>query len=68
MLPSYFIDEKVPRFLRKSVPVFVSGGEIFWVGGFRVDERYKVGKGEKNFIKITVKKPEIKLIRKFQTV
>ena len=67
-IKDYFIDEKVPRFLRKSVPVFESGGEIFWVGGFRVDERFKVGKGEKQFIKITVKKPEINLIRDFQAV
>lgn len=67
-IKDYFIDQKVPRFLRKSIPVFESGGEILWVGGFRVDERYKVGKGEDQFIKITVKKPEINLIRKFQPV
>jgi tRNA(Ile)-lysidine synthase len=41
----FFIDEKVPRFLRNRIPVFLTGGEVMWVGGMRIDERFKV-KGE----------------------
>ena len=38
----YFTDVKLPRFLRNRVPVFISKGEIFWIGGMRIDERAKV--------------------------
>ena len=32
---SLLIDRKVPRELRKRVPIFTAGGDIFWVGGLR---------------------------------
>jgi tRNA(Ile)-lysidine synthase len=38
----YFTDVKLPRFLRYRVPIFLSQGEIFWIGGMRIDERAKV--------------------------
>jgi len=38
----YFTDVKLPRFLRNRVPIFISKGEIFWIGGMRIDERAKV--------------------------
>ena len=41
-MQDYFTDTKVPRFLRKRVPIFISKGEIFWIGGMRIDERAKV--------------------------
>jgi tRNA(Ile)-lysidine synthase len=50
----FFIDEKVPRFLRNRIPIFLSRGRIIWVGGMRIDDRFKlVGK----------KAVKIKLIR-----
>jgi tRNA(Ile)-lysidine synthase len=41
-LQDFFVDAKVPRHQRCRVPLVVSGGEIAWVVGFRVDERFKV--------------------------
>lgn len=41
-LQDYFISRGVPRFFRDFVPIFVSGQQIIWVGGFRLDERFKV--------------------------
>jgi tRNA(Ile)-lysidine synthase len=38
----FFIDEKIPRFLRNRIPVFLSKGEIMWIGGMRIDERFKL--------------------------
>jgi tRNA(Ile)-lysidine synthase len=38
----FFIDEKVPRFLRRRIPIFTSKGEIMWIGGMRIDERFKL--------------------------
>jgi len=60
-----FIDEKVPRFLRKSVPIFETTEGIIWVGGIRNDDRFKVGKRESKFLKIKISKPELRLVRSF---
>ena len=41
-LKDFFIDEKVPRSMRSHVPLVEIGGEIAWVVGYRIDERFKV--------------------------
>ncbi len=41
-LQDFFVDAKVPRRERWTVPLLVSDGEIAWVVGLRVDERFKV--------------------------
>ena len=41
-LKDFFIDEKVPRYLRKLYPLFIINGEIAWVGGLRMSEKFKV--------------------------
>ena len=60
-----FIDEKIPRFLRKSIPIFETADGIIWVGGVRNDDRFKVHKRESRFLRIKISKPELKLINKF---
>ena len=39
-LQDFFVDEKVPRDMRDSVPVVFSGDDIVWVAGFRADDRF----------------------------
>ncbi|HEY6780315.1 MAG TPA: tRNA lysidine(34) synthetase TilS, partial [Thermoleophilaceae bacterium] len=39
-LQDLFTDRKVPRSLRHSLPVVESGGEIVWVAGVALDERF----------------------------
>ena len=46
-LQDYFTDIKLPQFLRSRVPIFISNGEIMWLGGIRIDDRFKV-KNKKN--------------------
>ncbi|MEX0998811.1 MAG: tRNA lysidine(34) synthetase TilS, partial [Thermodesulfobacteriota bacterium] len=46
-LQDYFTDIKLPQFLRSRVPIFISKGEIMWLGGIRIDDRFKV-KEKKN--------------------
>ncbi|HVY54375.1 MAG TPA: tRNA lysidine(34) synthetase TilS, partial [Thermodesulfobacteriota bacterium] len=53
-LKDYFIDSKVPRFERYRIPIFTSGGRIFWVGGMRMDDRFKVGKKGTKAIRISL--------------
>ncbi len=39
-LQDLFTDRKVPRALRRSLPVVEAGGEIAWVAGVALDERF----------------------------
>ncbi len=41
-LKEFFIDHKVPRFERATIPLVVSGGEIVWVVGHRISEKVKI--------------------------
>ncbi|RKY83148.1 hypothetical protein DRQ09_10490, partial [candidate division KSB1 bacterium] len=49
-LSDFFIDEKVPFFERKRIPLLVSNNEIVWVCGYRISENIKVT--EKTKIKL----------------
>ena len=53
----FFIDRKVPAFMRKRVPIFLSGGEIVWIGGMRIDERAKVKGKPKKAVRLTLVRP-----------
>ncbi len=44
-LQDLFTDRKVPRALRRSLPVVESGGEIVWVAGVAVGERFAAREG-----------------------
>lgn len=45
-LQDLFTDRKVPRGLRRTLPVVEAGGEIVWVAGVALDERFAAGEGE----------------------
>ncbi|MBK0377998.1 tRNA lysidine(34) synthetase TilS [Mucilaginibacter segetis] len=48
----FFIHQKVPLHKKDNVPVLVNAnGDIMWLGGYRLDERYKVGNNTK---KVTI--------------
>ena len=51
-LQDFFVDLKVPRFLRKEIPIVLSGEEICWVGGFRVDERFRAKENTQRVLKL----------------
>jgi tRNA(Ile)-lysidine synthase len=53
-LKNFFISLKVPRERRKSLPLVLSDGEIMWLTGLRIDERFKVQDETRNFVSITV--------------
>ncbi|NOZ25245.1 MAG: tRNA lysidine(34) synthetase TilS [Nitrospirae bacterium] len=54
-LQDYFVDEKVPRDLRDTVPLLLSGEEIIWVVGYRTDDRYIVRPSSRKALRITVR-------------
>lgn len=47
-LSDFMIDAKIPLNLKKHVMVLVSGNELVWVIGHRIDERYKITSETKN--------------------
>ncbi len=55
-LQDFFVDMKVPRDERDSVPIVVSGDDIVWIAGYRGDERFKISYDTKKFLKIELKK------------
>jgi tRNA(Ile)-lysidine synthase len=47
-LKEFFIDHKIPKFERPSIPLLISGEMIAWIVGYRIDERVKItGKTQK---------------------
>jgi tRNA(Ile)-lysidine synthase len=49
-LQDLFTDRKVPRALRRTLPVVEAGGEIVWVAGVALDERFAPDGGEEVFL------------------
>ncbi len=52
-LQDLFTDRKVPRALRRTLPVIESNGEIVWVAGVAVDERFAAREGEPGAVAFT---------------
>jgi len=52
----FFVDLKVPRDERDSVPLVTSGDDIVWVAGYRADDRFKVTEHTKKFLKLGIVK------------
>jgi tRNA(Ile)-lysidine synthase len=50
-LKNFFIDAKVPKALRRRIPLLISGGTVVWVVGYRVNEYFKLTEGSKRFLR-----------------
>jgi tRNA(Ile)-lysidine synthase len=53
-LQDFFVDEKVPRDLRDSVPVVLSGDDIVWVAGYRADDRFRVTEKTEKVLRLII--------------
>jgi tRNA(Ile)-lysidine synthase len=53
-LKDFFIDHKVPKFERPSIPLLISKERIAWVVGYRIDERVKITEMTKRVLKVRV--------------
>ncbi len=53
-LKDFFIDEKIPRALRDSVPILTDEDNIIWIVGYRMDDRFKVTAETKTQLIVTV--------------
>lgn len=53
-LQDYFVDEKIPRDERDSVPLVFSGADLVCVAGHRADERFRPGPDTKKFLRLVI--------------
>jgi tRNA(Ile)-lysidine synthase len=56
-LQDLFTDRKVPRALRHTLPVVEARGEIVWVAGVAVDERFAAREGAPGSIALSARSP-----------
>jgi len=54
-IQDFFVDEKVPRDRRDSIPLLLSDGKIVWIIGYRTDERYRIDKNIVNGLKFNTR-------------
>ena len=57
-LSDFFVDAKITRRAKAAVPVILSGDEIIWIAGYRIDNRYKITKQTRSVIRLTVRRIE----------
>jgi tRNA(Ile)-lysidine synthase len=55
-LNRFMMDEKIPKDWRRRVPLICSAGDIVWVAGWRINERYRVKPDTKKILKLEFKK------------
>jgi tRNA(Ile)-lysidine synthase len=55
-LSDFMIDEKIPLNLKRRLKVLESAGEVVWIIGHRIDERYKISSETRKIYEITVRK------------
>ncbi len=55
-LQDFFVDEKIPRDERDSIPIVLAGNDIIWVTGLRGDDRFKVTKLTRSFLRLEIER------------
>lgn len=53
-LKDFFIDLKIPSETRYTVPILTHNDQPIWVGGLRIDERFKVTPETRRVLKVTL--------------
>ena len=53
-LQDFLVSAGISRYYRNFIPIFVSGEKIVWVGGFRLDEEFKVTEDTLKILEITI--------------
>jgi tRNA(Ile)-lysidine synthase len=54
-ISDFLVDIKVPMHQKNNVYVIVSGDDIVWVVGYRIDNRFRIQEQTKNIIKLSLK-------------
>lgn len=51
-LKDLFIDKKIPRAVRKTIPILLCRGEIFWVGGVQMAEETRITESSARMLRL----------------
>lgn len=51
-LKEFFIDNKIPRDIRRKIPLISLENEIVWIVGYKISDKYKVTENTKRVIKL----------------
>jgi len=62
------IDARIPQAWRRRVPIVCAGGQILWVVGFRIDERYKLKPDTKKVLCLEFKPSLLSFQRKLESI
>lgn len=62
-LKEFFINAKLPRFERDSVPVLEDGEKILWIAGHRLDARAAIDDSSTRFLHISAERVDTKPMR-----
>ncbi|MBF0541284.1 MAG: tRNA lysidine(34) synthetase TilS [Nitrospirae bacterium] len=54
-LQDFFIDEKIPREIRDTIPIIYLNNEIVWIAGHRADERFHANMKTINILKLVMR-------------
>jgi len=54
-LQDLFTDRKVPRELRRTLPIVEAGGQIVWVAGVALDERFAAGEEDREAVGLSAR-------------
>ncbi len=55
-LQDFFVDKKITKEERDTIPIIESEGRIVWVAGLRIDERVKVNKNTTKLVRLALQK------------
>jgi tRNA(Ile)-lysidine synthase len=55
-LKEYFIDNKIPRNLRETIPLVAKDKDIVWIIGYKISDKFKVTENTKYILKLECKK------------
>lgn len=58
-LKDLFIDLKIPKEERNSIPLICFGEEIAWVVGYKLSNKFKIDKNTKKILKIQIEREEM---------
>jgi tRNA(Ile)-lysidine synthase len=61
-ISDFFVDAKILRDEKHTIPVVVSGNDIVCVAGFRIDERYKITTTTRSVVRLTVQRIDMENI------
>lgn len=53
-LKDFFINNKIPSFLRNEIPIVCSGDDVVWIAGFRRDKRFEANENTTNILKMEI--------------